>query len=243
MDNLVKLAVDSYKNKAAGNYSTEDNMTVLRNALIEANNGSTKLNYKAIRDGKCNGLFAILEEILTATIVEGLPASSPIFNFVEEKRVAEGDKATFYVPDTSLLVVADVANGTQGIRRQRIEFGKTVTVDTQRKVIKIYEELENVLAGRIDFNEFISRVAKSFQAKINQDIVDTFLGVINKVVSPYTTTGSFTDANMLAIIDHVEAATGQTAKILGTRNAVRKLGLAASADAAKDDVYNMGLTA
>lgn len=240
MDNLVKLAVDSYKNKATGNYSTEDNMTVLRNALIEANNGSTKLNYKSIRDGKCNGLFAILEEILTKVLVEGLPSSSPIFNFVEQKQVAEGDKATFYVPDNSLLTVADIANGTQGIRRQRIEFGKTVTVDTQRKAIKIYEELENVLAGRIDFNEFINRVAKSFQAKINQDMVDTFLGIVDKVVSPYKATGTFAEDTMLTLIDHVEAATGQTAKIFGSRTAVRTLGLTASADSAKEDVYNMG---
>lgn len=40
--------------------------------MVAANNGSTKLNYKAIRDGKCQGLFALVEEILSRTVVEGL---------------------------------------------------------------------------------------------------------------------------------------------------------------------------
>lgn len=240
MDKLVKLAVDSYKGRVSGNYSTEDNMTVLRNALIEANNGSTKLDYRAIRDGKCNGLFSIVEEILTKTIVEGLPDNSPIFGFVENKTAALGDKCSFYVPDNSLLTVADIASGTQGIRRQRIEFGKTVNVDTQVKAIKIYEELDLVLAGRIDFNEFIDRVSKSFQTQINNDITTTFLGTYSKVVAPYQQSGSYSEGTLLTLIDHVEAATGMTAKILGSRNAVRKITTTFTADEAKNDIYNMG---
>lgn len=240
MNTLVKLAVDSYKGRIAGNYSTDDGMEVLKNALIEANNGSTKLDYKAIRDGKCNGLFAIVEEILTKTIVEGLPESSPIFSFVENKTVALGDKASFYVPDNSLLTVADIASGTQGIRRQRVEFGKTINVDTQLKAIKIYEELDLVLAGRIDFNEFITRVAKSFQTQINNDIVTAFLGTYSKVVAPYQQSGSYAEATLLTLIDHVEAATGMEAKILGSRTAIRKITTDFSAEEAKNDIYNMG---
>ncbi len=241
MDNkLVKLAVDSYKGHAAGTYSTDDNMTVLRNALIEANNGTTKLDYKAIRDGKCNGVFALVEEILAKTIVEGLPTNSPVFQFVENKPVGLGDKASFYVPDNSLLTVADIAAGTQGIRRQRVEFGKSVTVDTQVKAIKIYEELDLVLAGRIDFNEFIDRVAKSFQTQINNDIITTFLGTYSKVVAPYLVSATYSEASVLTLIDHVEAATGLPAKILGSRGAVRKLTTTATPDEAKSDMYNMG---
>lgn len=237
---LVKLAVDSYNGRATGSYSTDDNMTVLRNALIEANNGSTKLDYKAIRDGKCNGMFALLEEILTKTVVEGLPENSPIFGFVDNKIVDLGDKASFYVPDNSLMTVADIAAGTQGIRRQRVEFGKTLNVDTQLKAIKIYEELDLVLAGRIDLNELIDRVAKSFQVQINNDMITTFLGTYSKVVAPYQQSGAYSEATLLSLIDHVEAATGMEAKILGSRTAVRKITTVFSAEEAKNDIYNFG---
>lgn len=71
MKNIVKLAVDSYNNRVE-KYSNNQAQDVLRQALIEANNGSTTLDYRAIRDGKCQGLFALVEEILSNTVVEGL---------------------------------------------------------------------------------------------------------------------------------------------------------------------------
>lgn len=69
--NIVKLAVDAYRGNVE-QYSTKQSMEVLRQALIEANGGSTVLNYKNIRDGKCVGLFTLIEEILSRTVVEGL---------------------------------------------------------------------------------------------------------------------------------------------------------------------------
>lgn len=240
MNKLVKMAVDSYHGKTAERYSISDNMVVLRKALVEANNGSTKLDFKAIRDGKCNGLFALIEEILTKTVVEGLPETSPIFNYVDYKPVDVGDKASFYVPDNSLLTVADIANGTQGIRRQKVEFGKSETINTQTKAIKIYADLDLVLSGKIDFNEFIDRASKSFQTQINNDIVSVFLGTYDKAVAPYKQSGAFSDNTLLSIIDHVEAATGLQAKILGSRLAIRKITTKFDADEAKNDIYNIG---
>lgn len=68
---IVKLAVDAYHGKVQ-KYSVGESQDVLRQALVELNGGSTQLNYKAIRDGKCQGLFTLIEEILTNTVVEGL---------------------------------------------------------------------------------------------------------------------------------------------------------------------------
>lgn len=71
MKDIVKLAVDAYKGKVE-KYSESQSQDALRQALIEANNGKTTLNYKDIRDGKCVGLFSLIEEILSNTIAEGL---------------------------------------------------------------------------------------------------------------------------------------------------------------------------
>ena len=68
---VVKLAVDAYKNRVAGNFSQNDAMEVLRQELIARNNGSEKINPAAIRDGLCPGLFAILTEIIQKTAIEG----------------------------------------------------------------------------------------------------------------------------------------------------------------------------
>lgn len=71
MKEIVKVAVDAYHGNVE-KYSVGQSMDLLRKALIEANGGSTVLNYKNIRDGKCTGLFTLVEEILTRTVVEGL---------------------------------------------------------------------------------------------------------------------------------------------------------------------------
>lgn len=71
MNDTVKLAVDGYRGTVE-KYSVKDSQNVLRQALIATNNGKTTLNYKDIRDGKCVGLFTLLEEILDNTVIEGL---------------------------------------------------------------------------------------------------------------------------------------------------------------------------
>lgn len=240
MNDIIKIAVDAYRGKLAGNYSKDGVMAELRNALVEAHGGFTKLDIRAIRDGKCGALFAIVEKILTKTIVEGLPASSPIFGFVDMRNMALGDTPEFYIPDDSLLAVADIAAGTQGVRRQRIVDGTTITVSTQLKAIKIYEELDRVLSGRIDFNEFIDRIGRSFTTEINNDMVTAFMGVYGKVVAPYQQSGSWSESTLLTLIDHVEAATGKEAKVFGSRTAVRKISTAVVGNEVNSDYYNMG---
>ena len=71
MKDIIKLAIDAYKGNVE-KYSASQAQDTLRQALIEVNNGKTSLDYKDIRDGKCNGLFSLIEEILSNTIVEGL---------------------------------------------------------------------------------------------------------------------------------------------------------------------------
>ena len=57
---IVKIGIDGYKGTVE-KYSVKQSQDTLRQALIEANNGSTVLDYKAIRDGKCVSLFSIVE--------------------------------------------------------------------------------------------------------------------------------------------------------------------------------------
>lgn len=71
MKDIVKVAVDAYHGNVE-QYSVGQSMELLQKALVEANGGSTTLNYRDLRDGKCRGLFTLIEEILSRTVVEGL---------------------------------------------------------------------------------------------------------------------------------------------------------------------------
>lgn len=238
--NLVKLAVDGYKGHIAGDYSVSDTQETLRQALIEANNGSSVLNLKDIRAGKCDQVFSIIEELVNVISEEGLKGDEFFVNMVEDRNVALGDSPRFHVEKECLFAVADIAEGTQGVRRQRLEAGNDITVNTQLHAIKIYEELNRVLAGRIDFNKFVDLVSKSFTKQELDEAYAAFVGMFSKLQAPYVETGSYDEEKLLDLIEHVEAATGETAMIVGTRKALRQVKQAVMSDSAKEDIYALG---
>lgn len=243
MKDIVKLAVDAYKGNVE-KYSENQSQEVLRKALIEANNGSTTLNYKDIRDGKCNGLFTLIEEILSRTVVEGLQGDEYFNALVDFRNVAEGDKNLFLVKDRNLFVVAEAADGTQGIRRQRLGGVTETSIPTTLKVVRIYEELNRVLAGRVDFNEFISKVAESFRQKLLNDIYALWSGATAAQMGGtayFPTAGTYDEDDLLDVISHVEAAAGgKQATIIGTKKALRNLKESIQSDGAKEELHGMG---
>lgn len=243
MKEIVKLAVDAYKGNVE-KYSTKQSQDVLRQALIDANGGSTKLDYKAIRDGKCSGLFTLIEEILSRTVVEGLQGDEYFNALVDFRNLAEGDQNVFVVEDNTLFVVSEAADGTQGIRRQRLGGAKETSIPTSLKAVRIYEELNRVLSGRVDFNDFINKVAESFRQKLLNDVYGLWSGATAADlggVTYFPTAGTYDEEDLLDLIAHVEAAAGgKPATIVGTKKAIRNLVPSIQGDGFKSDLYNLG---
>lgn len=243
MSAIVKLAVDNYHGKVE-NYSTEQSNEVLRQALIEANGGSTTLDYKKIRDCECKGLFTLIETILSRTVVEGLQGDEFFNSMVEFRNVAEGDQNLFIVEDDNLFVVAEIADGTQGVRRQRLGGSSEVAIPTSLKAVKIYEELNRVLSGRVDFNHFINKVSESFRQHLLNEIYTLWSGVSADQmggVTYFPEAGAYDEDELLDLIAHVEAAAGgKPATIVGTKKGLRNLKPSIDSDGYKNDMYNMG---
>lgn len=243
MKDIVKVAVDGYKGRVK-TYSVAQSQELMRQALIEANGGSTILDYKKIRDGKCPGLFTLIEETLSRTVVEGLQGDEFFNTLVDFRNVNEGDKNLFLVKDRSLFVVSEAADGTQGIRRQRLGGVSETSISTSLKAVRIYEELNRVLSGRVDFNEFINKVAESFRQKLLNDIYALWIGATADQFGGATyfpTAGAYDEDELLDLISHVEAAAnGQPATIIGTKRGIRNLKPSIQSDGYKDDLYNMG---
>lgn len=243
MKDIVKLAVDAYHGNVE-QYSVGQSMELLKKALIEANGGSTTLNYKNIRDGKCVGLFTLIEEVLSRTVVEGLQGDEYFNALVDFRNVAEGDSNVFNVKDSNLFVISEAADGTQGIRRQRLGGSTDVVINTSLRVVKIYEELNRVLSGRIDFNELINKVSESFRQQLLNDVYSLWSGATANDLGGTTyfpTAGSYDEDALLDLISHVEAAAGgKTATIVGTKKAVRNLVPPVQGADSHSDIYNLG---
>ena len=246
MNNIVKVAVDAYHGRVE-QYSVGQSMELLQKALIEANGGSTTFDYRSIRDGKCVGLFALIEEILSRTVVEGLQGDEYFNTLVDFRNIPLGNKNVFLVEDNDQFIVADVAEGTVGVRRQRLGGVSEISLPTVLKMVKIYEELNRVLSGRVDFNHFINKVSDAFRTQLLNDIymlwstatADDFGGT-----TFFPVAGSYNEDELLDLIAHVEAASnGRTAVIVGTKKAVRRLApsILAQGEDAKRDLYTTGI--
>lgn len=240
---IIKLAVDAY-NGVQIKYSTRESMDVLRQAMIDANGGKTTLDYKAVRDGKCNGLFTIIEEILSRTIVDGFQGDEYFNSLVEFRNIALGDKNEFFIEDSNLFTIAEAAEGTQGIRRQRLGGISSVSIPTTFKVVRIYEELNRILAGQVDFNRFIQVVSDSFRKKLLDDIYALWAAATAADFGGavyFPAAGSYDEDALIDVINHVEAAAGgKTATIIGTKKAARNLAPSIQGNDSKGDLYNMG---
>lgn len=239
---IINLATDLTRGRVAGNYSAGESSEVLRQALIEANGGSTKVDLKSLRRNKAE-IFDLLEAIMPVVVEEGMKGDEFFMNYVDSREVAAGDSLTFIAEDQTNFIVSEIADGIARPRRQRIDQKTSVTVPTTWHAIRVYDEWSRFMAGRIEWNELVDRVARSFRNAIYEDIYAALSGITSSTPglnSTYVVSGSYSEESLLAVVDHVEAATGGKAVIVGTRPALRKCTTAVVADEAKSAYYNGG---
>jgi hypothetical protein len=112
------------------------------------------------------------------------------------------------------------------------------------KYVKIYEELNRVLSGRVDFNYFIGKVSESFKQKLLTDIYALWSSATAAElggVTYFPTAGAYDEDELLELVAHVEAAAGgKTATIVGTKKAVRNLAPSVQGVDSKNDIYHLG---
>ena len=218
------------------------NEEALRLALIEANGGSSKIDYKQLRRNKAE-IFEIIEEIIPTIVVEGLKGDEFFMNLVDYRNLALGDDIDFWTEDKSEFVVATIANGTQGVYRQRLDIGEKVNVKTFLRGVKVFDHLNRFLAGRTDWNYFITKVSSAMKKKYLEVIYDAFNGISSATSgmgSTYFKSGTYSEDDLMTLIQHVEAATGKTATIWGTKTALSKITTAVVSEKAREDIYNLG---
>lgn len=236
MNEIAKLAVDVYKNQGdVTKYSRPERMEVIRKELIEANGGSEKLTPKSFRDNP--KLFTIVEEALDILVEEGIKGQFD--QFVETVVIEHGDAKVFTIKENRLFDVAVISDGNSDISRDRLDSGE-LTVKTYIMGVSVYEELSRLLAGRVDFAELVTNVARSYENKIQNQIYNAVYKSFDSLSATYQKSGSFTEAKLDELIDHVEASTGMEAMILGTKSALSKIKYSTESDSSLDRRNSFG---
>lgn len=239
MNELVKLGVDLYRNQVQ-QYSKSEGNDVMRKAFVEIL-GTDKPDYRQFRKHKTE-VFEVIEEVLEQTITDGI--QTPFFDqFVEYRDLNLGDTNEFYVEDRTMLTVARHAGNHWDIRRQKLNIGDTFTVQTEPMVAAVYTDFKRFLAGRIDWDVFVGKVSQAFVQELNDRIHTEFMATINYLPTQFKQTGTYSDATLLDIVEHVQASNqGSNIVIAGTKTALSKLtGTTTLSDGMKDQLNKNGV--
>lgn len=238
---IKKVAIDAIHKIPMGHYSAKETSECLRNALIDLNGGSTKLNYKTFYRG--SELFNLVQEIIPHIADEGLRNDNAFMELVDYRNIAKGDENEFFAEPDNILYVSTVASGVRGLRRQTTTDGDYVKIPMYTKGVRIYECINRIMSGSVDFNKFVDDVGNAFVRQRREDAYKALLGVTAETKglnSTYVKTGSYSESTLLELIEHVEANTGKQAKILGTKLALSKVTSAVISEKAKESFNELG---
>lgn len=243
-EEIVKLAIDSHRNCGiAAKYSKSDSQDSLREALIEANGGSAKLDINNLYTTEGREMFSIVSEIIRNEVHDYWTNNEITSLFVEYHNVALGDGQEFWVEDDEMLAVSTIAEGSTNIRRQRLEGGHSILVPMQVRGIKVYDDLVRVMSGRTDLNHLIDLAVASCAKDAYERQLSAWSAIGTDVLGDtFCKTGTADEDTLMELIYDVELETNENAVIYGTKKALRKIApsLDLASDSIKDEFYRMG---
>lgn len=211
-----KLARDVYfnKNLEFGEVSGQD---ALRNAIKDALGG--EYNVYSWQKHKYD-VFQIISTAVDAVMPTLL--TDQFSNFADIRTVTLGDKPLFEVQDPRAIRVGRVAAGANDMRRQTIT-NKTFTIETEWFGAAVYAEFDQFMAGDIDWNALVDRIAEAFKTHIQATIGSalnasyTLLGAKDKIE------GSLTSDGLVALAQRIQVKSGKNVAIYGTKAALSKI--------------------
>lgn len=237
----IALGQDLIHHRVSQNFADDyKNEQALRDMFIEANGGSKSVEFRKFRSNP--ELFDIIEVLLPDMIETGLKGDEDFMKLVELRTGNNGDKFKFYAKPKTYLVVSEASYGNGGIKRQRIDSGHEVEIETTLKVIHVYDDLERFLARKITLDELILVVSSAMKRRILQDIYTAYANISEQtegLSGDYITGGTGTVAEIVALAQKVSTAAGMKCSIYGTTAALAKLP-EVKGETAATDIYGLG---
>lgn len=91
--------------------------------------------------------------------------------------------------------------------------------------MKIYDEYERFVTGRVDWAGFIQKVYEAFDKKVNDIVYSSLMGIGAdlQASTQWNKIGSLNKDTLIQLIEDVQAANGTEVVIMGTKSALSKL--------------------
>ena len=219
---LKELACDTYFGRSQ--YSEKESNDIIINMIFEVVEPlpARKDKYKHWMKRNADAMFEIIEEVVTA--VHNEITLDAFGGLVEVETFDIGDKKEFIVENPDLFDVALKATGVKTVARQRI-YDRKVPTEAFALGVKIYAEMFDFLTGKINWTNFVDKVAKSFDRKIATLATATMFGAYDGLAADFKheVNAAGLGEKLRDIIVKVADNTGYDVQIVGTRQAIAKI--------------------
>jgi hypothetical protein len=140
-------------------------------------------------------------------------------------QVGWGDNAKYEVESNEYFIVYDLAEGIQRQNQQTV-FNTEYTIQASKKNISTFVNWYQVVAGKVDWGKFGTKIAKSFQAYIQSAVVNAMTKTIDNAaalgIAGYKKIGTDTKT-WIELGQLVGAANSSSVYALGTLGALAKI--------------------
>ena len=199
------------------NYSVKDGEDVIKKAIKEACGG--EWDYYSFKDNQYK-VFKVMAEVLS--IATNKLVGNTFDPFIELHDTALGDTTEFIIEDNQLFEVGIIASGVNDLSRQKI-YNKKLNLSIFELGVKVYEELDRFMSGRLNWKQVIDKVATSMQIKIGELCYKAIMDTYNVANHNLMTAGTFSEDKLSDLISSVEIETNQPCVIYGTKKALSKI--------------------
>lgn len=226
-EEVVRTALDSVLGiSSKAEFTAEQRRDAINQILRDLAQNYEENKYK---------IFKIIEETLNPIMPEEIKNA---FRFAEVKEFAPGDTPVFTIKSGQVKAYWVASGGT--VRRYRRD-KKQIVVPAESIQAKIYEELDRLRAGLVDFNELIEDAKKAIMDEIKRKIHTTLIGVFNQMPSTNVHTGAGINEAELDKLIKIVKSYGKPI-IVGTYAGLSQLPTIDGLDADLKDLRNQGYT-
>lgn len=229
---IGKLIYDSAMNRVPAKYSDvskEERENKIRKEIFDTlgleltEKFDKKAFRKAFRENK-NKVYAIIEEVADQVLSNGDFQQNSFFNqFVELKNLALGDENRFYVEGLAEAEVVEYSGSHFNIKRRRFQSGAHFELEMKNYGVRVYQYFELVMAGREDFAKFVEKITAAIDKKLAEISQSALTAAITTLPTEFKFNGSYDEADILKVLQHVQASNGVKPIIVGTASALAKL--------------------
>lgn len=223
---LQKLARDLYFNHNL-EFDEVSGQDALRNAIKDALGG--KYDVYSWQKHKYD-VFEIISTAIDAVMPTLL--TTQFDGIADIRTVALGDKPLFEVQDPRAIRVGRVAAGANDMRRQTIT-NKSFTIETEWFGAAVYAEFDQFMAGDIDWNALVDRVADAFVQHIQATIGDALTKSYTMLDAKDKVEGSANLDKLIELAQRIKTKSNHEVALYGTKAALSKI-----ADMANVQLYS-----